>query len=114
MKRFLHIALVVSSVLVSCVRPEHKRFLYVNIPTGTPDTVNVFLNGRYMGKTPISIKVNLKEVKNGSMHIDLEKEGYSTERWAVSKDTRYAITINYSLFVVIKKAAPAGNPLGEH
>src|SRR5579863_741306 len=54
--------------------------------TSEPPEAKIYINGRYLGKTPTSVQVTRSFMSGGPPQITVEKEGYKRQEFELSKE----------------------------
>jgi hypothetical protein len=79
MKKVLVVCLVFSLFFMSCAtvfKGTNKRVGF----TSNPSQADVYINGKYYGKTPVELKLSVKE----EYSIEFRKDGYASRVYQIS------------------------------
>lgn len=76
--------LFVFLITTSCATVFSGKMNTITVHAGNPEKAVVFLDGEYLGETPLKMRISKYKLQHGSL-IEIRKKGYETARFQVTR-----------------------------
>ncbi len=77
--------IILPFIFQSCATIFSGMKTNVKVKNGTPQNADVYYNGSFVGKAPVSVKVSKNGLKSGNAKISVKKEGYETQETILTR-----------------------------